>query len=219
MGRSLWDTLQHLSVILPAGILWGAAIALSLPRHNDLSAVVRLGRVAPAVVFAFIASRSPPLLKSLSLVDESISFIQFCALCVIIITSAVAMRRQNAIPQPQQTEGIANEEMNSLTPGVRSQPGTPELSVNGLLETKSDLDSLLFEHMEGPKSQSPGSASSEVSALAPDSRVDPARIFEIIGWVKTVGEASSGQEGEATTRPQVLELQLGIGTYRDESRM
>ncbi|KAL2685020.1 hypothetical protein Neosp_006114 [[Neocosmospora] mangrovei] len=128
------------------------------------------------------------------------------------------MRRRNAIPPTQQTEAIAHEEMNSLTPGVRSQPGTPELSVNGLVETKSDLDYLLFEHMEGPKSQSPGSASSEVSALAPDSRVDPARIFEIIGWVKTVGEASSGQEDEATTRPQVLELQLGIGTYQDESR-
>ena len=76
--------------------------------------------------------------------DEAISFIQLFALCVIIITSAVAMRRQNAIPRTQQTEGIANEEMISLTPGVRSQPGTPELSVNGLLETKSDLDSLLF---------------------------------------------------------------------------
>ncbi|KAI8683901.1 hypothetical protein NCS57_00055000 [Fusarium keratoplasticum] len=227
MGGGLRNTLQHVSVILPAGTLLGAAIALSLPRQNDLSAVtvillfvsgavsvllyrntfqqVRLGRVAPVVAFAFIASRSQPLLKSLSLVDEVISYIQYLALCVIIITYAVARGRPNAIPRTQQTEDIANEEMNSLTPGVRSQPGTSESSVSDPPETKSDLDFLLFGHMEGQKLQPHGSAGSEVSTptLSPDSRVDAVRILEIIGWVETVVEASSGQEDEAIIRPQV----------------
>lgn len=157
------------------------------------------------VALVFIASRSPPPLKFLSLVDETISYIQYLALCVIIVTYAVARGRPNAISRTQQIEDIASEEMNSLTPGVRSQPGTSESSVSDPPETKADLDFLLFGIMEGQKLQPPGSSGSEVSTptLSPDSRVDAVRILEIIGWVETVIEARSGQEDEAIARPQV----------------
>ncbi|KAH7274571.1 hypothetical protein MRS44_000572 [Fusarium solani] len=227
MGRGLWNTLQRVSVILPAGIFLGSAIALSLPRHNDLNAVtvilllvsgavsmllyrntfqqVRLGRVVPVAAFASVASRSPSLIKSLSFADVAISCIQFTAWCVVIIASAVAMRRPNAIPQARQTEDIANEEVDSMVPGARSQPGTPESSVGDPHEAKSGFDPLLFEHMEGQKLQPPESASGEAStlALSPDSRLDPAWIFEILGWVQTVRQANSGKEDETTIRLQV----------------
>ena len=92
-----------------------------------------------------------------------------------------------------------------MVPGARSQPGTPESSVGDPHEAKSGFDPLLFEHMEGQKLQPPESASGEAStlALSPDSRLDPAWIFEILGWVQTVRQANSGKEDETTIRLQV----------------
>ncbi|RSM16337.1 hypothetical protein CEP52_000395 [Fusarium oligoseptatum] len=227
MGRGLWNTLQHVSVILPAGIFLGSAIALSLPRHNGLNAVtvillfasgavsvllyrhtfqqIRFGRVAAVVAFAFVASRSPPLIKSLPFVEVALSCIQFFAVSVVIVASAVAMRRPYAIPRIQETEDIANEEVDSMAPGARSQPGTPESSVGEPDEAKSDLNPLRFEHMEGQKLQPPEPAGGEASTLtlSPNSKLDPAWLFEILGWVQTVRQEDSGKEDETAIHLQV----------------
>ncbi|RSL70605.1 hypothetical protein CEP54_001769 [Fusarium duplospermum] len=115
------------------------------------------------------------------------------------------MRRPNTIPPIQQTEDVANEEVDSMAPGARSQPGTPESSVGDPDEAKSDLDPLRFEHMEGQKLQPPESPGGEASTLAlfPDSKRDPAWLFEILGWVKTVRQEDSGKEDETKIRLQV----------------
>lgn len=166
---------------------------------------IRLGRVVPVAAFAFVASRSPSLIKSLPFADVAISFIQFISWCVVIIASAVAMRRPNAIPQHRQIEDIAIEEVDSMAPGARSQPGSPESSVGDPHEAESGLDPLIFEHMEGQKLQPAESASGEAStlALSLDSSLDPAWIFEILGWVQTVRQANSGKEDETAIRLQV----------------
>lgn len=176
---------------------------LDLGRRADwIGCRVRLGRIALVVAFAVIASHRLLLIQSQSFVDEAISCIRDYAIFMTLIASAVAMGLPCANPGTQQTEDIAKEGMNSLTPGARSRTGTPKSSFGDPLDTKSDIYPLLFEHMDGAKLQPPDSASSEVStlALSLDSCLGPAQIFEIPGWLKTVRPA---KEAETTILPQV----------------
>ncbi|KAJ4313369.1 hypothetical protein N0V84_009446 [Fusarium piperis] len=185
-----------------------ASIAIILSVSGVISMLLyrlRLGRVALVVAFGVIVPHLLPLMKSQSFADEAISCIREYAVFMALIASALAMGLPCAIPGTRQTDDIANKEMNSLAPGARSRTGTPKSSVGDPLETKSDIGPLLFGYMDGAKLQPPDSASSEVSTLtlSLDSRHDPARIFEILGWVKTVGQGGHGQEDETTVPPQV----------------
>ncbi|KAM0437489.1 hypothetical protein ACHAPT_001852 [Fusarium lateritium] len=121
-----------------------------------------------------------------------------------VIISAVAMGMLSAILRTQQTNDIATEETNSMAPSVRSHLGTSESSLPSPSDMTSNND-LLFGHMEGPELQPLDSTASEAEALAlpPDSRRDPAWILDIVGWLKTAGQADSGKKNETTIQPQV----------------
>ncbi|KAM5361600.1 hypothetical protein ACJZ2D_012994 [Fusarium nematophilum] len=145
---SLWRGARHVAAILPAGTLLGAGVALRLPRHNQLDAVIillltvsgaisalayrhafqeaRLGRIAGGVALGCIAPRLPCLNKALSPVDEFISCLRDYAIFMAVVIFVVAMIMPNTARRKQYSDGIAVENTNPLASYLKSQLDSSE---------------------------------------------------------------------------------------------
>ncbi|KAF4986565.1 hypothetical protein FDECE_15890 [Fusarium decemcellulare] len=248
IGCILWKALRHVAVISPAGTLLGAAVALRLPRHihhdvvvllllalsGAMSALVytpafreaRIGRFAVVVAFVCVASRILTLKKSLSPTEEIMSCLRDYAVIMAVVVFVMVVARPDTATRTRQTEVIAAEKTDLLVARVKPPIGS-ELSTSrtwdlssyaGTLDIPSDIGSIMFKYMPGPKSRLSGYSSSDESVLtlSSGSKRDPAWAMNIVQWATTAGQTTFGREGgsahagSAVEQEQSHELDLEL---------
>ncbi|KAH7257384.1 hypothetical protein BKA59DRAFT_106791 [Fusarium tricinctum] len=163
----IWQVVSHVVSILPVGTLFGAAVALGLPRHPHVDVVIflllavsgstsilvhasafkqaRLGPVAMIIALGYIISRTRCFTEYPKSVDELVTGLRDYALIMAVVISVVAMMMPGTVRTRQLSGGIAEEEdhLPSLSAEPRSALRKPMAKRSwDLSSTTSHLDLL-----------------------------------------------------------------------------
>ncbi|KAF5237492.1 hypothetical protein FANTH_10779 [Fusarium anthophilum] len=146
----IWRIARHVAIILPAGTLLGAGVALGLPPHPHLDAAIflllavsavvsfllhgpafqqaRLGTIAGLVALSCIISRSHCFTQSpMSRIEIMVGFRDYI-LKMAVVTSVIAMRL-TAMPRNRQETAGTMEEGEHISPmGIEGYKSLRNLS-------------------------------------------------------------------------------------------
>ncbi|KAF5023160.1 hypothetical protein F66182_4793 [Fusarium sp. NRRL 66182] len=223
--NAAWQTVRYVVTIMPAGTLLGAGVALRLPRHTHLDVVIilllavsgitsilvhassfqeaRLGRFAIVVALGCIFSRFHCLTESPTPVAELITGLRDYALIMAVVSSVVAMIMPGEPRRRQQSETIAGEEGKPRDTFCKpsAKRSLDVASSTSYPDFLSDVGSLDFKYMTGPKSHYSEYSCSEDSVLTLSSGLvrDPSLIPDIVHWAKTGAPAAFGGKGDSST--------------------
>ncbi|QPC75785.1 hypothetical protein HYE68_006537 [Fusarium pseudograminearum] len=231
---SAWQIKDHLLAILPAGVLFGATVAMRLPQHPHLDVVIisllamsglvtvlvhasafqqaRLGRVAILVALGCAISRTRFFAETPTSLNDLPTILREYIFIMGVVVFVVAMMAPNADEPRQPSDSIVNEER-MLVPeprNTRCKPGTKQswdlASSISHLDLLSNLGSLDLKFMPGPKSHYSDHSGSGESAVTLSSGLmrDPSKLMEIIQWVKAAAPPSFGRKGDSTSTESVL---------------
>ncbi|KAG5750879.1 hypothetical protein H9Q72_002878 [Fusarium xylarioides] len=215
-GISIWLIVRHVAIILPAGTLLGAGVALGLPPHPHLDAAARLGTIAGLVALSCIISQSHCFTQSPKSRIEIMVGLRDYILKMAVVTSVIAMRL-TAMPRNRQETARIIEEGEHISPkGVERYKSLRNLSTKlswdlastashaGLL---SNIGSLDFKFMSGPKSHGSDCSSGKDSdiTLSSDMQGEPTRNLNIIEWTTAIGSATLETKGGPFSTQTVLQ--------------
>ncbi|KAF5646317.1 uncharacterized protein FTJAE_2145 [Fusarium tjaetaba] len=200
-GSFIWRIVRHVAIILPAGTLLGAGVALGLPPHPHLDAAARLGPIAALVALGCIISQSHCFTQSPKSRIAILVGLRDYILKMAVVTSVIAMRL-TAMPRNRQETADIIEEGEHISPnGIERYKSLRNLSTKlswdlastashvGLL---SNIGSLDFKFMSGPKSHDSDCSTGKDSdiTLSSDMQGEPTRNMDIIEWTTTIGSAT-----------------------------
>ncbi|EWG38076.1 hypothetical protein FVEG_14834 [Fusarium verticillioides 7600] len=136
-GSFIWRIVRHVAIILPAGTLLGAGVALGLPPHPHLDAAIfsllavsavvsfllhgpafqqaRLGTIAGLVALSCIISQSHCFTQSPKPRTEILVGLRDYILKMAVVTSVIAMRL-TAMPRNRQETADIIEEGEHISP-------------------------------------------------------------------------------------------------------
>ncbi|PTD11893.1 hypothetical protein FCULG_00003994 [Fusarium culmorum] len=209
---SAWQIKDHLLAILPAGVLFGATVAMRLPQNPHLDVVARLGRVAILVALGCAISRTRFFAETPTSLNNLPTILREYIFLMGVVVFVVAMMAPSADEPRQPSDSIINEER-MLVPeprNTRCKPGTKQswdiASSISHLDLLSNLGSLDLKFMPGPKSHYSDLSGSGESAVTLSSGLirDPSKLMEIIQWVKAAAPPSFGRKGDSTSTENVL---------------
>ncbi|KAF5617165.1 hypothetical protein F52700_12678 [Fusarium sp. NRRL 52700] len=219
-GSFIWRIIRHVAIILPAGTLLGAGVALGLPPHPHLDAAARLGTIAGLVALGCIISQSYCFTHSPKSRMEIMVGLRDYILKMAVVTSVIAMTL-TAMPRNRQETTVTIEEGEHNSPmGIERCASLRNLSTKlswDLASTASHADllsnigSLDFKFMSGPKSHDSDCSSGKDSdiTLSSDMQGEPTRNMDIIEWTTAtspaIGSATPEIKGSPFSTQTVLQ--------------